>query len=149
MEFPERKQQYIYKISEINYIGAMQYTGMPGGTEVGRPCENKAISLAEQEDQRLWLMTVEDAERVFGEKKLAFLDCRRWVHQHNQTTITNGRPSWIEDTQDKYANWFARRYGKASYPGRTTLFKWWEEIINVTVRIAIARGCQFNIKKTG
>lgn len=145
LEYPERRQQYIDRMSEFSTQSAIRYTAMPTGTDVGRPCENMVISLAEMEEQRLWIMTIEDTMRTLGEKKLAFLDARRWVdkQQREVEQPSAGRPGWVDPTLVRYSDWFARRYGRASYPNRNTMFKWWDEIINIVVRIAIARGCPF------
>ena len=145
LEYPERRQDFMARISEFSFLSATIYSGMPTGTDVGTPCENMGLSLAQMEESRLWIMTIEDTERTLGEKKLAFLDARRWVdkQQRKSDTPGKGRPPWVDVTQARYADWFLRRFNNMSYPNRNTIFKWWEEIINVTVRIAIARGCSF------
>lgn len=144
LEYPERRQDFMARLSEFSFLSATIYTGMPTGTDVGTPCENKALSLALMEESRLWIMTIEDTERVIGEKKLAFLDARRWVDkQQRKSTPEKGRPGWISATQARYADWFFCRFNQTSYPDSKTVTKWWDEIVNITVRIAIARGCVF------
>lgn len=144
LEYPERRIDYLDKMREFSVLSATKLTGMPTGTDVGRPVENLGLSLAQMEDTRLWIITVEDTEKCLGEKKLAFLNVRRWVHnQQQEGGNEKGRPGWVDASQARYADWFYRRFGRTSCPNRNTLFTWWDEIVNVAVRIAIARGCSF------
>ncbi|MDR3565557.1 MAG: hypothetical protein P4N59_29535 [Negativicutes bacterium] len=144
LEYTERRIDYMDRMAEFSVLSATKYSGMPKGTDVGRPIENLGISLVSMEETRLWVMAIEDTEKCLGEKKLAFLNVRRWVHRQQEVGNTeNGRPGWVDESQARYADWFYRRFDTVSCPSRNTMFKWWEEIINVTVRIAIARGCSF------
>lgn len=143
LEYPERRIDFLDRMREFSMLSATKLTGMPTGTDVGRPVENMGLSLAQMEDTRLWIITIEDTEKCLGEKKLAFLSARRWVHNQQLDDGKEGRPGWVDASQAKYAEWFFRRYGRPSYPDRRTVFRWWDEIVNVTVRIAIARGCSF------
>jgi hypothetical protein len=142
LEYPERRQAYIDRMSEFSTLSAMRYTGMPTGTDTGRPCENMGISLASLREQELWIITIEETESTLGEKKLAFLDARRWVEKQQRESDSNyeGRPGWVDGTVDRYADWFNRRFGCKSFPERRTAFKWWDDIINIAVRIAIISG---------
>jgi len=139
LEYPERRQAYINRMNSIQYLGATQYDGMPHGTDVGRPCEAKGIRLADLDIDKKWIMAIEDAERTLGPKKLAFLDIRRQAEK--QKASTGGRPGWMNYTMEKYADWQHRRYGGDYVPSYNTLRAWWDEILNVAVRIAIRRGC--------
>lgn len=144
LEYPARRIEYIDRMAEFTVLSATKLTGMPKGTDVGRPVENMGLSLARMEDARLWIVTIEDTEKCLGEKKLAFLNIRRWAHtQQQEVGSDKGRPGWVDTSQARYAEWFLRQYGRPSYPDRRTVFKWWDEIVNVAVRIAIARGCVF------
>lgn len=140
LEYDERRKQYLDKMSEMSYIGAVKYSSQPSGTDISTPCENKAISLANMDDQRLWLMVIEETEKSLNEKKKAFLDARRWAAQQ-QDTSTAGRPGWVETTQIRYSDWFYRRFNNVSCPDRNTMTKWWAEIVDITVRLAIKRNC--------
>jgi hypothetical protein len=144
LEYPERRLDFLDRVGEFSPLSATKLTGMPLGSEVGRPVENLGLSLARLEETRLWLATIEDTEKTLGEKKLAFLFIRRWVHKQQEAGGTEkGRPGWVDESQARYADWFYRRYGQASYPDPKTMTRWWDEIVNVAVRIAIARGCSF------
>ena len=145
LEFPERRQSYIDQLGEFTELASVRYTGMPGGSAVSSPTQSKAISLVTLDESRLWIMTIEDTERTLTEKKLAFLDARRWVDKQIRSTDVQeiGRPAWVDATQARYADWFWRRYGRDSYPDPKTVTQWWNEIINITCRIAIDRRCIF------
>jgi len=139
LAYPERKQAYFEMLNNVQFIGAAVNDGMPRSTEIGRPAEKKGIRLADIDKARLWLMAIEDAEKTLGEKKLAFLDIRRQAEK--QKSNSPGRPGWIDYTMSRYADWHSRRYGGDYVPSYNTLRTWWQEIIDVTVRIAIRRGC--------
>jgi hypothetical protein len=141
LEYPERRQQYIDRMSEFSTLSAVQYSGMPTGTDVGRPCENKGISLVDLDEQRLWVMSIKDTEKTLSPKKMAFLDARRWVEIQSWDQKERGRPGWVDETQVRYAKWSYNKYGSVSYPDKKTLTKWWDDIVNIAVRIAIKRGC--------
>jgi hypothetical protein len=142
LECPERKQQYLDKMSEFSVLGAVRYSGMPTGTDVGRPCENMGLSLVKSEESKLWIMTVEDTESTLGDKKLAFLDIRRLAEKLKHEGIQErGRPAWVPYTQERYADWHHRKYGGDYMPASRDLYRWWTDIVNIAVRIAIKRGC--------
>lgn len=143
IEYPERRRIYLDKMQDFTTLSATRYSGMPTGTDPGHPCEDKAISLAEIEDQKQWLMVVEDTEKTLGEKKRALLSIRRQaeVIKHDGSQPEGGRPPWMSYTQVKYAEWHERRFGTYYEPSRKTVFNWWDETINIAVRIAIKRGC--------
>lgn len=141
LEYPERKQAYMEQRSEFTVLSAARMTGLPTGTDISMPTQNKVMALDRLEESRLWLQVVEDTEKVLGEKKLALLDARRWVEEQRRGNAEVGRPGWVEGTGARYADWHMRRYDSYYEPTRKTLFIWWDEIINIAVRIAIKRGC--------
>jgi len=134
LEYPERRQAYIEK-SNIQFIGAAVNDGMPRGYDTGRPCESKGIRLADLEIERQWIITIENVEKTLGPKKLAFLD----IQKNRSNSV--GRPGWIDYTMARYADWHNRNYGGDYVPSYNTLKVWWQEIIDITVRLAIRRGC--------
>jgi hypothetical protein len=142
LEYPERRQSYIDQLSEFSVLGAMKYSSQPGGTDPGDPTKNKGVSLATLDEQRLWIMTIEETESTLGEKKLVFMDIRRQAENIKyEGDMERGRPPWMLYVQSHYADWHQRRYGVYYEPSRKTIFNWWYEIINIAVRIAIKRGC--------
>lgn len=51
-----------------------------------------------------------------------------------------GRPGWVDYVQARYAEWHDRRYGQGYPPSKRTMIGWMDNIIDVTVRIAIKQG---------
>ncbi|MDR3563417.1 MAG: hypothetical protein P4N59_18555, partial [Negativicutes bacterium] len=84
LEYPERKQAYMEQKSEFTVLSVPRMTGLPTGTDVSMPTQNKVMALDRLEESRLWLQVVEDTEKVLGEKKLALLDARRWVEEQRR-----------------------------------------------------------------
>ena len=138
LNYHDRRRAYIDAQESYTALSAAVNTGMPHGSGTSNPTEQRALSLAELERQKLWIMTVEDTEAIFGEKKRTFLDLRRKAAL--QDTGEVGRPGWVDYVQAKYADWHENRYGKADVPAKITLYRWWDEIVEVAVRIAIKRG---------
>lgn len=142
LEYPEKRQDYLDRSGEFVVLSAVRVSGLPGGTSIGNPTQSKGLSLATLEEIRLWIMAIEDAESTLSEKKLEFLGIRRQAEKIKyEGDLERGRPPWVPYVQVHYADWHQRRYGAFFEPGRRTLLSWWDEIINVTVRIAILRGC--------
>lgn len=149
LEYPQRLHTYIEAIEnmkEFSALSATEYTGMPGGGKIGHPPESKSMTLIdyslqapELELQRQWIMVIEEVEKVFGEKKLVFLELRRRAENIEFKTV--GRPAWTGYVQEKYADWFYRKYRRASVPGTQTMKDWWKDMVDVTVRVAIRHKC--------
>jgi len=140
LEYPERRQAYIEK-SNIQFIGAAVNDGMPRGYDTGRPCESKGIRLADLEIERRWLIAVEQTEQTFGRRKRAFLDMRRIAEMRKESGPIGGRPGWTDYVSVRYAEWHEREYGYVSIPTRKTFNRWWGEMVDAVVRIAIRQGC--------
>lgn len=139
LNYHERLQAFKSSMASFSELGATIYTGMPHSPTIGNPTENKGITLAQLEDTKVWLMTIEDTERCLSEKKRAYLDMRRRSNEiEAQQEI--GRPGWVDYVQMRYSDWHYRRYGIAYVPSRCQLFRWWNEIVDIAVRIAIRRG---------
>ena len=141
LDFDYRKQAYIEAVAQFNTLGATAYNGMPHGSGVGNPTQQKAVTLTELERQKNWIMTVEAMERTLSEKRRAFLEFRRRAEGLDGKQERPGRPAWSGYVQVRYGEWHERRYGVAVVPGRKTMDNWINEMIDVTVRIAIRKGC--------
>ncbi|MDF2499323.1 MAG: hypothetical protein K0Q77_37 [Anaerosporomusa subterranea] len=149
LNFPDKRRAYFESMAKMynangeyaSEVAATLYTGMPKGSGVGRPAEEKAIGLVELSQQNLWIMTIEDVYKVLSPKKLIFLEARR------QAEITyydakQGRPGWVEDTAKQYCTLIERQFfGFHHLPSGKTVKSWWKDIVNITVRIAQRRGC--------
>jgi hypothetical protein len=139
LRYPERVEQYKEMLSGFQILGATQYDGMPHSSSVGNPTASKGMKLSDIERQKDWIMVVEMTEQVLSEKKKMFLMFRRQVVNHMY--INGGRPSWTGNVQCKYAEWHNRKYGGNFAPSIQVMKDWWNEIIDVAVRIAIRKGC--------
>ena len=140
LDYHVRKKQHEQQQKNYSVLSSTTYNGMPHGTDIGRPTENKGIGLAELDEKQLWILTIEDTESTLSKKKQVFIEFRRRAEQLEFIKEV-GRPGWVDYVQVKYAEWHEREYGKAYLPSKNTLHSWWNEIIDVAVRIAIRRGC--------
>ena len=137
LNYHDRRRAYIDAQESYTALSATVNTGMPHGSGTSNPTEQRALSLAELERQKLWIETVEDVEKIFGERKREFINMRRYAESVESDCV--GRPGWVDCVQARYASWHESRYGKANVPGRMTMYGWWDEIVDVTVRIAIQK----------
>ncbi|TCL39975.1 hypothetical protein EV210_101175 [Anaerospora hongkongensis] len=148
LNFPDKRKAYFESMAKMyntngeyaSEVAATLYTGMPKGSDVGRPAEDKAIGLVELSQQNIWIMTIEDVYKVLSPKKLIFLEARR------QAEITyydakQGRPGWVAETAKQYCNLIEKQYGYYHLPAEKTVKSWWKDVINITVRVAQRRGC--------
>ena len=139
LNYSQYRESYIQMQAEFNEVAATQYTGMPHGSGVGNPTIKKAVSLAEIERMKKWIMTIEYMERTLSEKRLAFLEFRRRAECLDRSRDV-GRPGWVDYVQARYAEWHDTRYGHGYPPSKRTMIDWMDNIIDVTVRIAIKQG---------
>jgi hypothetical protein len=139
LEYSERKQNYITRLQEFVPLAATQYSGQPKGTDISQPTQNKGVSLAQLDADKLWLITIEDTERILSRKKKAFLDFRRLAEKIS--TGEPGRPGWSAFVSTRFADWHYREYGYEFVPTDRTMREWWHHIVDIAVRIAIRRGC--------
>ncbi|MBP2652616.1 MAG: hypothetical protein H6Q73_185 [Firmicutes bacterium] len=139
LEYPERRQAYLERMNSIQFLGAVVCDGMPHGTDTGRPAEKKGIRLADLDYDKRWIIAIEMAEQTLSRRKRAFLDIRRMAELVK--TSTGGRPGWIDYTMSRYSDWHEREYGYCNIPTRQTFYKWWDEMVNIVVRIAIRQSC--------
>jgi hypothetical protein len=137
LNYHERLNTYKEKCSQFATLGATQYDGMPHGSSVGNPTQSKGMTLANLETDKDWLLVVEATESTLSEKKRMFLNFRRQMV--NNQYSNGGRPGWMDNVQYKYAEWHNRRYGCDHIPNKRTMLDWWNEIVEVGVRIAIRK----------
>ncbi|GMB01059.1 hypothetical protein [Pelosinus sp. IPA-1] len=136
----EYRNQYLVEQESYSELSATTYSGMPHGSGIGKPAENKAITLTDLEIKRLWIITIENAESTLSNKKKAFLEFRRRA-EIIENAKEVGRPGWVDYVQVRYADWHEKEYGKTCLLSKNTLHSWWNDIVDVTVRIAIKKGC--------
>lgn len=141
LNYHDLRGSYISNLSEFNEIAATTYTGMPHGTDIGRPTEGKTVTLMDLEKQKSWLITIECLEKTMSEKGRAFLNFRRQAEIMADKKNGAGRPGWVDYVQVKYGEWFYKRYGRPFIPSRRVMYNWMNKMVDVTVRIAIRKGC--------
>lgn len=140
LNFKERRDSYISDSANFSMLGSTNYSGMPKGSDTGNPTLNKAVTLTELERQKLWIITIESMESTLSEKRRIFLEFRRRAEALQKEHDSPGRPGWVEYVQIRYGEWHEYRYGKGFVPSRHALHKWLNELIEITVRIAIRQG---------
>lgn len=138
------RKQYASQLNNISALGAANSDGMPHGSGVSNPVENKTFALLDIELKKNWIITIELMEQTLSEKQRKYLEIRRDAeHQiREHTSDRRGRPlGWFDYTQAHYATWFYERYGGESVPPQRTMETWMKNIIDITVRIAIYKKC--------
>lgn len=140
LHYHKRRSEYFERLSQFSPIAATQYTGMPHGSGVGNTTASKAIDLGGLKSDEIWIMTIEDAERILSPKKAIFLEVRRMAEDIKYDGDI-GRPNWTGYTQVNYAEKINRMYGYDRVPSERAMNNWWNSMVDIVVRIAIKRGC--------
>ncbi|WP_373325644.1 hypothetical protein [Sporomusa paucivorans] len=138
LNYHELRKAYISLTEEFSEIAATAYTGMPHGSGVGNPTMHKSIKLMDLEYHKKWLIVIEMMERTLSEKRQVYLEFRRRAECLDNNAV--GRPGWVGYVQARYADWHERRYGQGYPPSKQTMSKWMNDIVDVTVRLAIRQG---------
>ena len=128
-----RRRQYIQNQSEFACLSVVTSDGQPSAHNPGRPTERKGMQLADLESAKCWIITIELVESMLSPKKTAFLSIRR--ESEGQSMNDRGRPAWVDYAQIQ----LMERHGIDL--SRRAMFDWWREIVELTVRVAIRRGC--------
>ena len=90
------------------------------------------MQLGEIDLMRQWIITIELVESILSPKKTYFLQFRREAEVAGIGDL--GRPAWVEYVT---ANLISRHGIEVD---RKTLFSWQNELIDLTVRVAIKGG---------
>jgi hypothetical protein len=138
--YHQKRQSYFLMLNNFSELAATQYTGMPHGSGISNPTAQKAVDLSRLKEYELWIMTIEDVERILSPKKKVFLEVRRQAEMIKHDG-DNGRPNWAGYVQVNYAEKISRIYGYDHVPSERTMRSWWNEMADLVVRIAIKRGC--------
>lgn len=139
LHIDDLRQEYANAINSMSYLGAQNLDGMPHGTGVGNPTQQRALKLADIEVKKNWIMAIEQMESTLNEKQMAFLTIRRKAEKESMPT--GGRPSWVAYTQSHYNDWYYSRFGTNISASEDTLRIWQARIVDKTVRLAIYYGC--------
>lgn len=140
LNYHEELKTYEDKLNNFKVLGAMIYSDMPKGSDVGNPTLNKAIQSNELEYRKNWLEVVELTESTLSEKKKMFVNLRR-LAMDIQFKQEVGRPGWVDYVSCKYSEWHYIKYGIAVQPSKQCMTKWWDDIVQVAARLAIRKGC--------
>lgn len=140
LHYHQRRQSYFQMLNNFSELAATQYTGMPSGSGTGNPTAQKAVDLSKLKEYELWIMTIEDVERILSPKKAIFLEVRRMAEDIKHDGDI-GRPNWAGYTQVNYAEKINRLYNYDHVPSDRTMRSWWDSMVDIVVRIAIKRGC--------
>ena len=75
-------EQYANAVNNMSYLGAQNLDGMPHGTGVGNPTQQRALKLTDIESKKNWIMAVEQMESTLTENQKEFLRLRRLAEQY-------------------------------------------------------------------
>jgi hypothetical protein len=140
--YHQRFQVFNQMQNNISALAATQYTGIPQGKGISDPTAQKVIKLDSLKNDELWLTTIKDVEKIVSPQKKVFIEVRRRAEESRNAGIaTVGRPGWVSYTQATYADKIYRMYGYEQVPSERTMMSWWNQIVELTVRVAIKRGC--------
>lgn len=133
LHIADRRRQYILKQSEFSVLSVASGDGQPRSSAPGNPTERKGMQLVDLEAAKCWIMTIELVESMLSPKKSSFLQLRR--EAGDMRGGEPGRPAWVPYVQER----LVEKHGIDL--GRRALFEWWTELVELTVRVAIKRGC--------
>lgn len=127
------------ELEELKNPPADRDEGMPRGPGVGDPTSSQAVALTNPEIVRMekWLDAIRDMETRLPLHLRIFLKHRR-LYRNEQ-----GPKGWVYPTQKGYAADIAAETGQPeekTWRSRNTMYRYSEELIHVTVRLAIRRG---------
>lgn len=137
--YPERRKEYWCRREEIIHTSAPLYDIVPGGkNKIGDPTGRKGQKLADLQETERWLELVEEVERRLPWKMQIFLNLRR------EYRYARGRQGWTAAVQWRFSHEVAERLGKrpedAWVESRNTFTRWWDRIVEYTVRLAAKNG---------
>lgn len=137
--YPERKKEYCCRREEIIHTYAPAYNIVPGGkNKIGDPTGRKGQKLADLQETERWLELVEEVERRLPWKMQVFLNLRR-EYRH-----ARGRQGWTAAVQWRFSHQLAEQLGKRPedtwVESRNTFTRWWDRIVEYTVRLAAKNG---------
>lgn len=134
LNITDRRRQYVQRQSEFACLSVVTSDGQPSAHNPGRPTERMGLQLVDLESAKCWIMTIELVESMLSPKKAAYLNLRREAN-YMPGTGERGRPAWVGYVQCQ----LIERHG-VDLSG-SAMLNWWHEIVELTVRVAIKRGC--------
>lgn len=142
LNYEARKKQYYSDLGYIRDENSRPEVFIRTGP--GNIVMQKVVSMAELERTENWLISTELVESTLGPKNQIFLAVRRDAKRMNQ--MVNGREVWRTYVQRQYAEKMAQEYKtpveKFWLSDRAVMYRW-KAIVNLTLYVAIKRGCSF------
>ena len=142
IHYRQRKREHDERRQEIA-VGVREKDDNVGGGRSslpGKPVESLTCNLDEHDNSNTakWLKVVEDTKAIIGPKKRQLLELRQECRFY--LSPMGGRPGWIVPVQN--------RFGEITgwCPAERTIQDMWRDIVTLAVRVAMAKGCKFQIK---
>jgi len=142
IHYRQRKREHDERRHEIE-AGLKEKDDNVGGGRwslPGKPVESLTCNLDEHDNSNTakWLQAVEDTKVIIGPKKRQLLELRQECRFY--LSPMGGRPGWIVPVQN--------RFGEITgwCPAERTIQDMWRDIVTLAVRVAITKGCKFQIK---
>ncbi len=138
--YPARLKQFYQDRKDILYSAQVQKVEV-SNSRMSDFVVNKAVRLAKLENVERWLKIIELVEETLSEEKKIFLECRRET-AFSPAGKGPGRPAWVVYVQKQYAERMAEKYNTAVekfWVSETTIKNWWNEVVNLTARVAIKK----------
>ena len=143
LQYRQRKEKYLAKLDNALYASPAPPDGMPRGSGVSNPTEQKGGRLAELgEGDGAWLALIEEVQERLPWKMQIVLKLRREAMYIKGKR--RGRPAWVAYVQVHYCEEVAARTGQPLedvwISKEHTFYAWWARILEYTARLAIKRG---------
>lgn len=139
VNYRERRRSHDERRQELTSGTRERDENVGGGRSSlpGKPVESLALKLEEHDtgNTAKWLQTVEDVKLIVGPKKRQLIELRQECRFY--ISPDGGRPGWIAPVQ--------QRFGEITgwCPAENKIKEMWYDVVLMTVRIAIIRGCKF------
>jgi hypothetical protein len=142
LEYRQRKEKYDRRRDDVLHSSTQSPDGMPRGSTVSNPTEQKGGRLAElTEEAGEWLELIEDVQARLNWKMQIILRLRREAMYIRGKR--RGRPAWVSYVQVHYCEEVASRTNKQLEAvwinSEKTFYDWWQRIIEFTARLACKR----------
>lgn len=126
--------------SEEATVSALGGDGQPRGSDISDPTAKRALELATEDIEKTeaWLAVIREVEDEIFEIKL-----RVWLTVRREFRGLKGRHEWLPRAARRYGEEMAKELGMPEekvYRSDSMLLKYWDVLVDFTVRKAIRRG---------
>ena len=136
IHYPTRKKEFEEALDDIICPWKPEDENIGGGKSniPGRPTESMGLALAEHDtsNEARWLELIAELARVLDDKKRLLVAIRQEGCYYSSG---RGRPAWTAYACARFAD-------NGYYTSADVLRNMWADVVNVTVRAAIIRGCE-------